>query len=60
MQSTNDVKFVATYDSGHEEWFWIDAQVIRGGDQMAGTIAKQRQQQGTLPEGNIRSIKRCR
>ena len=40
--------------------FWIDAQVIRGGDQMAGTIAKQRQQQGTLPEGNIRSIKRCR
>jgi hypothetical protein len=50
------VKFVATYDRGHEEWFWVDAQVIRGGE-MAGIIAKQRQQQGRLPEGNIRSIK---
>ena len=52
--------FIVTYDSGHEEWFWIDAQVIRGGDQMVGAMVKLRQQRGMLPEGNIQSIQRRR
>jgi hypothetical protein len=50
--------FVVTYDSGHEEWCWIDAQLTRGGDQVVGALVKQRQQRGWLPEGNIESIKR--
>jgi len=38
MQPNSDVMFIVTYDSGHEEWFWIDAQAIRGGDQMVGAM----------------------
>jgi hypothetical protein len=60
MQPNSDVMFIVTYDSGHEEWFWIDAQVIRGGDQMVGAMVKLRQQRGMLPEGNIQSIQRRR
>jgi hypothetical protein len=41
MQSKSEVLFIATYDSGHEEWLWMDAQIIRGGDHVAGAIAKQ-------------------
>ena len=58
MQPNNDVMFVVTYDSGHEEWLWIDPQLMRGGDQMVGAFVKQRQQRGWLPEGNIQSIRR--
>lgn len=43
MQSNGEVMFVATYDSGHEEWFWIDARELRGSDEMVKTIAKLRQ-----------------
>jgi len=53
MQSKNEALFIATYDSGHEERLWMDAQIIRGGDHVAGAIAKQSQQHGMLPEGNI-------
>jgi hypothetical protein len=58
MQPNSDVMFVVTYDSGQEEWFWIDAQLTRGGDQVVGALVKQRQRRGWLPEGNIQSIKR--
>ena len=58
MQPNSDVMFIVTYDSGHEEWFWIDAQVIRGSDQMVGALVKLRQQRGLPPEGNIQSVKR--
>ena len=32
----NDVMFLVTYESGHEEWLWIDDRMLPGGDQMAG------------------------
>ena len=59
MQPKSEVLFVATYDSGHEEWLWIEAHVICGADHVAGAIAKQRQQQGMLPEGNIQIVRRA-
>ena len=54
----SDVKFLVTYDSGNEEWFWIDDRLVWGGDQMVGTFVRQGQQRELLPAGNIHSVKR--
>ena len=56
----NDVKFLVTYVSGHQEWFWIDDRLIWGGDQMVGALVRQGQQRELLPAGKIRSVKRGR
>ena len=58
MQPKSDVKFLVTYDSGHEEWFWIDERLIWGGDQLVGALVRQGQQRELLPAGKIRSVKR--
>ena len=54
-----DVKFLVTYDSGHEEWFWIDERQIWGGDHMVAALVRQGQQRELLPAGNIQSVKRA-
>ena len=54
----NDVMFLVTYDSGHEEWFSIDDRLIWDGDQMVGALVRQGQQRELLPAGNIYSVKR--
>ena len=54
MQPNSDVMFIVTYDSGHEEWLWIDAQVMRGSDQMVGALVN-RKQRGLPPEGTSRT-----
>ena len=48
----NDVKFLVTYVSGHQEWFWIDDRLIWGGDQMVGALVRQGQQRELLPADN--------
>ena len=55
MQPNSDVMFIVTYDSGHEEWLWIDAQVMRGSDQMVGALVKLRQQRGLPPRETSRT-----
>ena len=53
------VMFVVTYDDARTAYLWIDAP-ITGDDRELGPIVRTRQEQGTLPEGNIASIKRVR
>lgn len=53
-----DVKFVATYETGHQEWLWIDPATALAGDHVIGRIARHQQQEGKLPEGRILSVKR--
>ena len=39
MKTTTEVKFIAPYETGHQEWLWIDPRAILAGDHMAGAIA---------------------
>lgn len=59
MPSNDEVMFVATYRSGHEEWLWVNADsVLLQGDQVAWRVALQRQEGGWLPKGVIVSVER--
>jgi hypothetical protein len=59
MPSNDEVMFVATYRSGHEEWLWGNSDVVlRHGDQVAWRIAQERQDGGWLPEGVIVNVER--
>jgi hypothetical protein len=53
------VMFVVTYDDARRAYLWIEAS-ITGDDREVGPIARAQQEQGTLPQGNITSIKRVR
>ena len=41
-------------------YLWVDNPTRAGDDRAVGLIARAQQEQGTLPEGNITSIKRVR
>lgn len=56
---TKSVMFVVAYDDGRTAYLWLDDH-NRGDDHLVNAIAKERQEQGTLPEGTITSIKRVR
>jgi hypothetical protein len=56
---TKSVMFVVTYDDARTAYLWVDS-MRAGGDQAVAPIARAQQEQGTLPEGNITSIKRVR
>jgi hypothetical protein len=53
------VMFVVTYDDARTAYLWIDASST-GDDRGVGPIARAQQEQGTLPQGTIASIKRVR
>lgn len=56
---TKSVMFVVTYDDARTAYLWVDA-VKTADDSTIGPLARTQQQQGTLPEGNITTIKRVR
>jgi hypothetical protein len=56
---TKTVVFVVAYDDARTAYLWVDG--VRAGDDWSlGPIARAHQEQGTLPGGNITSIKRVR
>lgn len=54
-----EVPFVVEYADGATVLFKIDAQLLRLGDQVARTIAGNRQRSGGLPPGEIASVTRA-
>jgi hypothetical protein len=56
---TKSVMFVVTYDDTRTAYLWVDG-LKTIDDWAVGAIARTQQEQGTLPEGNITSIKRVR
>jgi hypothetical protein len=54
------VMFAVNYDDGRTAYLVIENHGKPSDDYLVGPIAKERQEQGTLPEGNITSIKRVR
>jgi hypothetical protein len=56
---TKSVMFVVSYDDARTAYLWVDG-MRTFDDRAIGPIARAQQEQGTLPEGNITSIKRVR
>jgi hypothetical protein len=57
---TNDrVMFVVEYEDGRTVEFSIDRWTLSLGDYAARIIARERQQSGDLPPGQIRAVRRA-
>ena len=55
-----NIMFAVNYDDGRTAYITIDPKVLDGGDHMARTVARERQEKGEIPEGAIASVKRVR
>jgi hypothetical protein len=54
------VMFAVSYDDGRTAYFVIEGNIGPGEDYLAISAAKEQQQAGILPEGNITRVKRVR
>jgi len=52
--------FTVNYDDGRTAYLWIDDPVKANDTWAIGVIAQAQQEQGSLPEGTITSIRRVR
>ncbi|MGO4706834.1 hypothetical protein AB4072_13780 [Microvirga sp. 2MCAF38] len=57
---TKSVMFAVSYDDGRTAYLVVENHGKASEDYVVGEIARERQEQGTLPEGTILSIKRVR
>ena len=57
---SNSVMFAAHYEDGRTAYFVVENHGPPSEDYRAGPVAKERQDKGELPEGNIRTVKRVR
>ena len=58
--SAKSVMFVVDYDDARRAYLWIDNPEKASNTRAVETMARAQQEQGTLPEGTITSIKRVR
>ncbi|MGO4388078.1 hypothetical protein AB4Y85_11110 [Microvirga sp. 2YAF29] len=54
------VMFMVSYDDGRTAYLWIDNLAQAGDTRAVGLVARAQQEQGSLPEGTITSIRRVR
>jgi hypothetical protein len=52
--------FAVHFDDARTAYLWIEGHGPDSDDRVVGRIARERQQEGALPQGNITSIKRVR
>ncbi len=57
---SKSVMFAVNYDDGRTAYLVIENHGKASADHLAGSIAKERQETGGLPPGNITSLKRVR
>jgi hypothetical protein len=58
--TSNRVAFVAKYEDGRTVEFSIDRWTLSLGEYAASIIARERQEKGNLPAGEIRAVSRRR
>ena len=58
--AAKSVMFAVHSDDARTAYLWIDNPAKANDTRTVGLIARAQQEQGTLPEGNITSIKRVR
>lgn len=54
------VMFAVSFDDGRTAYLFVENHGKPSDDYLVGPIARERQEQGILPEGTIASIKRVR
>jgi hypothetical protein len=57
---TKSVMFAVSYDDGRTAYLVVENHGKPSDDYVVGSIARERQEQGILPEGNIVNVKRVR
>lgn len=57
---SKSVMFMVNYNDGRTAYLWIDNPVKANDPWSIGVIAQAQQEQGSLPEGTITSIRRVR
>jgi hypothetical protein len=55
-----NIMFAVNYDDGRTAYITISPKVLGAGDHVARTVARERQDKGEIPEGEIASVKRVR
>ncbi|MEA2760003.1 MAG: hypothetical protein QOH65_2616 [Methylobacteriaceae bacterium] len=58
--AVRSVMFQIGYEDGRTAYLWVDGHGGSGDDHLVGAIAKQQQDQGLIPPGNVTSIRRVR
>jgi hypothetical protein len=54
------VMFQIGYEDGRTAYLWVDGHGKSDEDHLVGGIARQQQEQGLIPPGNVTSIRRVR
>jgi hypothetical protein len=57
---TKTVMFVVNYDDARTAYLWVDNHAKGGDDRAVRQFARVQQEQGTLPDGTITTIRRVR
>ena len=52
--------FAVNYDDGRTAYITISPKALEAGDHVIRIIARERQEKGEIPEGEIASVKRVR
>ena len=55
-----NIMFAVNYDDGRTAYITINPKLLEPGDHVARTVARERQDKGEIPEGEIASVKRFR
>ena len=52
--------FAVTYQNGNTAYITISPFILRNGDHVVAAVARERQEKGEIPDGEIASVKRVR
>jgi hypothetical protein len=55
-----NIMFAVNFKDGRTAYMTISPKVLEPGDHVARTVARERQDRGEIPEGEIASVKRVR
>ena len=56
----HNTMFAVHLDDGRTAYITVSPKLLRGGDYLVLSIARERQQKGEIPDGNIKTVKRVR
>ena len=56
----HNIMFAVHYDDGRTAYITVSPKLLEGGDHLVLSIARERQQKGEIPDGNIKTAKRVR
>ena len=59
MAEADRIAFIVRYKGGYSALMYIDRWALESGEHVARTIARERQGDGSLPAGEIESLRRA-